>query len=264
MAASKATLFLVVGALASGGAAAYFADSHISKEISAKKASLDALYKPVEIVVPTRNLRPGDLLTSDNLAIREVPGAFVHAEAVTPGNVDVALNHRIVHPLNDGEPLLAFHVAESPGTGFSTMIEEGKRALSFPVDILSSVSGMLRPGDRIDLLMTLREGDKQVTTPLLMNVPILAAGDTVDQLDVPEGRFQTITLSVKPIDAAKITHAQSVGKLTVLLRTGRDTNDPDSNYGKGITINTLLGRPEAKAQAKTEKPKVQIIRGGVS
>lgn len=263
MAANKATIFLIVGALSSGGAAAYFADSHISNEISEKKASLDELYKPVQIVVPTQNLRPGDLLTSSNLAIREVPGAFVHAEAVTPKNVDLALNHRIVHPLNDGEPLLLFHVSESVGSGFSTMIEEGKRALTFPVDIVSSVSGLLRPGDRIDLLATLRDDNKQVTKPLLRNVEILAAGNAVDQLDVPDSRFQTITLSVSPLDAAKITHARNIGTLTVVLRTGKGEESVADGYGKAITLNTLLGRPESAPKKQVKKAKkIEIIRGG--
>ncbi len=263
MAANKATILLVVGALSSGGAAAYFADTHISSEIRAKKALLDAQYKPVQIVVPTKNLRPGDMLHGDNLAIREVPGAFVHAETVTPANVDLALNHRIVHPLNDGEPLLLFHISESTGSGFSTMIEEGQRALTFPVDIISSVSGFLRPGDLIDLLATLNDGGKQITKPLLRNVQILAAGKAVDQLDVPDARFQTITLSVSPLDAAKITHARNIGKLTVVLRTGKGPEKTEDGYGKAITLNTLLGRPESGSKKVAKKARtVQIIRGG--
>jgi len=266
MAANKATIFLVVGALSSGGAAAYFADTHISSEIRAKKASLDELYKPVQIVVPTKNLRPGDMLHSNNVAIREVPGAFVHAETITPANVDLALNHRIVHPLNDGEPLLLFHVSEATGSGFSTMIEEGKRALTFPVDIVSSVSGLLRPGDRIDLLVTLRDGKQQITQPLLRNVQILAAGNVVDQLDNVRGSsFQTITLSVSPLDAAKITHARNIAKLTVVLRTGKGAEKTEEGYGKAVTLNTLLGRPESSPKKVAKKARtVQIIRGGAS
>lgn len=262
MALGKATVFLVIGALASGGAAAYFADTHISNEVRAKKQSLDELYKPVQVVVPIQDLRPGDMLSANNLAIREVPGAFVHSEAVTPNNVDLALNHRVVHPVNDGEPLLLFHVSETTGSGFSTMIGEGQRALTFPVDIVSSVSGLLRPGDRIDLLATLRDGNEQVTKPLLTNVEILAAGNAVDQLDVPDSRFQTITLSVAPLDAAKITHAQNIGKLTVILRTGKAGELADGGYGKEITLNTLLGRSKPKKQAVKAKRQIEIIRGG--
>lgn len=256
MATNRATAALVAGALASGGAAAYLMDNHIEGEINARRAELDKQFELVPVVVPKHNLRVGALLTSDNLAVRQSPGAFVHAEAVRPENVEAALGHRLTRPLNEGEPLLMFHVAEAKGGGFANLITKGKRALTFPVDVISSMSGLLRPGDRIDLLATLNDKKQELTKPLLSNVKILATGVSVDELNTTETRYQTITLLVDPIDAARITHARQVGNLTVVLRAPADEAPP---YNKSITMSSLLGH-----KGRSPGRDVEIIRGGIN
>lgn len=259
---SKTTLFLFVGALIAGVAAAFLANSFISNRIAEHKAQLDKQYTSIDIVVPTRNLRKGTVLDSSVLAVRKVPRAFIHQDTVLPGSVGDVITHQLVHPVNKGEPLLMSHMSRARGKGFSSLIEEGNRALTFPVDIIKSVSGMLRPGDRIDLLMTLDDAKVKKTLPLLVNVEVLATGEQVDEEfanNEVSARYQTITLLVSSEDASRIIHANQAANLSVVLRSA---NDPGPTYQEAMTIDRLLGVEKKSTVARRGPPRIDIIRAG--
>ncbi len=262
MAVNKSIAILLTGAILSGVGAVYFTDNYISKVVKDEQERLSKQYKPTKIVVAKRNLRVGDVLDYENLAIREMPYGFIHASAIRSEHADTVVGKRIMQSLNAGESLLSNFLASRTGSGFSNLIEEGKRALTFPVDVVSSMSGLLRPGDKIDLMVTLKQGDS-VTRPLLKNVNILATGGIVDDEGrlSESGSYQTITISVIPLNAAKITHARDIGKVTVVLRSGK-------KEGKSLVVNELITPVNlhnlfSDTPRKTNKsPKVEIIIGG--
>lgn len=255
---NKLTLFMFLGAIVTGITASYFANRYIDTRVAEHKAMLDASYKMMEVVVPKRELRQGELLDTSFLAIRKVPLRFAHSDVIKPATIGEVTGHRVLSPVRPGEPLLKSHVSHSRGNGFASLIEDGKRALTFPVDILSSMSGMLRPSDAIDLLVTLRDGKTEKTMPLLTNVEILATGSRVDELSQqdPRGRYQTITLSVSAEEAARITHAKEEGTMTVTLRS---PEDDAPTYDVPVTKQMLLGKLKRKHGGV---PAVEIIRGG--
>jgi len=247
---------LLVGALLAGSGAAYFSQDYIDDQVEAHKARLNEDYEPIQIVVPKETLPVGSVMSAHNLAVRPVPNAFVHDQAVRPEELDAVLGHRVMHQVNSGEPVLMSHVSQKRGSGFSNLVEKGKRALTVPVDSVSSMAGLLRPGDRIDLLATVRDSDRSVTVALLTNVPLLATGAAVDEFGVEytTAKYQTITVSVTAEEAAKITHAQDVGRLSVVLRPAGDTS---AAYTQPVTKNSLLGKTR-----QARGPGVEIIRGG--
>lgn len=262
MAVNKATAILLLGAIASGGGAAYFTDDYINSKVKDEESRLSSKYKPIKIVVAKKNLRVGDVLSYDNLAIREMPNSYIHASAVRAESAESVVGKRIMQPINKGESLLLNFLASRTGSGFSNLIEKGKRGLTFPVDIVSSMSGLLRPGDKIDLMVTLRQG-RSVTIPLLKNITILATGGIVDDEGriAEDGTYQTITISVSPLNAAKITHARVVGNMTVVLRSGKKATKGfvENELSQQITTRNLLGKVRKKSR---RYPKVDIIIGG--
>lgn len=262
MAVNKISTLLIMGALLSGVGAAYFTDHYISRRVQEEKDRITEQYKPSKVVVAKRNLRVGDVLDYDNLAIREMPSGFIHASAISSEFADTVVGKRIMQSLNAGESLLTNFLASRTGSGFSNLIEPGKRALTFPVDIVSSMSGLLRPGDKIDIMVTLRKG-KSVTRPLLKNVTILATGAIIDDEGriTESGAYQTVTISVTPVNAAKITHAREVGNMTVVLRSGKNENNQLTNkeLTTPITVQNLFGDAQPKS---IDIPRVEIIVGG--
>ncbi len=258
MAFEKGTLLLVVAALGSGSAAAYFTNSYITDRVRQMESELESRYEPLEVVVPRRDLNVGDVIGYDNLAVREVPRDFVPATAVLPREVDEVVGKQAVAPMGGGDPLLRSLLSQGTGGGLSTLIESGKRAITFQVDLVSSVSGMLRPGDHIDLLATLSSRGGTVTIPLLLDVPVIATDDELrTTLRGKTGRFQTITLMVDPQDAVRISHARESGSLTVVLRSAEGG---ETTRVSRVTDATLLRTSRSPGR---QSRRVEIILGGV-
>ncbi|MFK8017152.1 MAG: Flp pilus assembly protein CpaB [Gammaproteobacteria bacterium] len=253
---NKGTSVLLAVALVSGGAAAYFMNEYITNTVDARRAELDIQYEPVEAVVAAYNIRVGEMLSFENLVVRKVPSGFLHTDAITPDYVENIIGRRLLYPIQRGEVLLQSHAATKTGTSFSAMIPEGERALTFPVDQVSSVNGLLRPGDRIDLLVTMDNGSKTFTIALLTDVTILATGEAMNELDASERNehYQTITLSVSSENAAKITHAREAGTMSVILRA---PEDPSPAFPERVDDAYLMGQTKKKVRRG-----VEIIRGG--
>jgi len=212
---NKSTLFLFVGAIVAGAAAVFLANKFITSRVSEHKAALDRQYTSIEVVVPNRNLKKGAVVDQTVLAIRKVPRAFIHDDTVLPGGVGAVIGNELIHNVNKGEPLLNAHLSKVRGQGFSSLIEEGQRALTFPVDVINSVNGMLRPGDHVDLLMTLKDSKEHKTLPLLLDVEVVATGAQVDQefraAEVTK-RYQTITVLLSSEDATRVLYANQVAE----------------------------------------------------
>ncbi|WP_296226857.1 Flp pilus assembly protein CpaB [Ralstonia sp. UBA689] len=220
--------------------------------------------KMVSVVVAKKDLQRGDTLNADVLAVRQIPADYVHSTAILPNQFDAIVNQRLVTPLKRGEELLEAHT-EGRGTQiFSGMLKVGSRALTFPVDEINSISGMLRPGDKIDLIVTLRDanpgaaqGSKDMTFPLLSNVAVLATGQQIgrggrnDDPNTAKQTFATVTLETTPEDANRIITAESTGKLTAVLRNPEDgqpngvkpltASDLMRNSGKRNTVEMIVG-----------------------
>lgn len=258
------TALMIAGALGTGGAAAYFADGYIEQTVTAKQAELDLRYQPVRAVVANTDLRPGTFLSGRTVAIREIPRSFLHSDAVLADNWTTASGRVLAHAVRSGEPVLLSHLAQDAGAGFSSQLAEGMRALTFPVDDEASISGMLAPGDRIDILFTTVNGSESVTLPLLLDVPIIATGirtvTNTTYMDEKSGhrQYNTVTVSVTPDNAAKITLAQDAGKITVALRQPQD--DQPVQIAR-VTKRTLLNG-ERLAKVSPPRPRVEIILGG--
>ena len=260
------TLLMIGGALAAAGGAAYFAKAYIDKEMRTEREQLHSQYKLVNAVVAKTDLAPGATLSGQTVALREVPKAFLHSDAVLSEQWDEISGRILSRPLRAGETVLRSHLAQGVNAGFSAQLPEGMRAMTFPVDEEASISGMLAPGDRIDLLFTTTLANDNVTVPLLFAVPVIATGlrTQANLNSLPDklqpAAFHTITVSVTPADAAKITLAQEAGRLTVVLRQPHD--QALTNISR-ITKNSLLAADNPSRGPVSPRRRIQVILGGV-
>jgi pilus assembly protein CpaB len=217
------------------------------------------------VVVASADLRPGTFLSGGTVAVREIPRNFLHSNAVLADHWSDISGRVLAYPVRSGEPVLESHLARDVAAGFSSQLTEGMRALTFPVDDEASIAGMLAPGDRIDILFTTISGSESVTLPLLLDVPVIATGiRTVTNAAYIEDKgaarqYNTVTVSVTPENAAKITLAQDAGKITVALRQPQD-NQPTQIAR--VTKRTLLNT-ERISKTTAPRPRVEIILGGI-
>ncbi len=148
------------------------------------------------------------------------------------------------------------------GGGLSMMVRPTMRASSVTVTLVSSVSGFVVPGDRVDVLVTIDRNnsaiDNAVTRTILQNIEVLAAGvktEQKDQENKPNTDLQTVTLLVDPQNAETMALAMHEGKIHLTLRNPEDV---DTLKLASINTNEMLGKPQAapKSSGARSAPKV--------
>lgn len=176
------------------------------------------------------------------MATRDIPKQWVHSDAITPDQFNRADGARLALPANAGEPVLWAQVENEKEGSFSTKLEMGRRAVTLPVDEISSISGMLAPDDLIDIIVSVQKDSRSYTFTLLQSMRVLATGTKVSQTDTDEegkpSTFTTVTLDTSPEDAKKLIAAREVGRITALLRSPTDAASVSLSRAEA---NDLLG-----------------------
>jgi pilus assembly protein CpaB len=252
---------MMAGALLLAGGALVLSQKLLGDYKTHIDAEARAAHQMVKVVVANRDIARGEPVSGDRFAIREVPVEYVHAAAVRPDRFGQFAGARLAAPLKKGEPLLDVHL-ESASAVFSATLEHGNRALTTEVDEVNSISGMLRPSDHIDLMVTARgsgTNSSETTFTLLSNVEVLATGKATRRRDGSNEShvYTTITLSVQPDDAERIVVAKNSGKLTAVLRNPDDAR-PNATHAMNID-DVIPKKPKAASQVA-----VQYIVGGRS
>ena len=79
-----------------------------------------------------------------------------------PPTYEAVKDRVIIVPINKGEPILFNKLApEGTMAGMGGLLSEGKRAVSVRVDDVTGNAGFIRPGDRVDVLMTMQVPNAQ-------------------------------------------------------------------------------------------------------
>jgi pilus assembly protein CpaB len=256
---------LLLVALLLGGGAAFLGNRMVQRHMQALDEEAKRANQPIPVVVAKRDLLPGDTLTGDNFAVRQVPREFVNADALTPDAFGQLEHQRLAIGMKRGDMLLPAHAEGAGATVFSATLKNGRRAMTFEVDTVNSVSGMLRPGDRIDLMLSQRAtsgSQEEVTRTLLSNMVVLATDQNLKRRDEQTGQersFSTVTLDLSPQDAQRLIVAKQSGRLTALLR---HPDDQAPNPTRAMTADALFGAKRADGGAMGERLQVEYIVGG--
>jgi pilus assembly protein CpaB len=250
---------VLLAALGVGGLAAFGAKNYLR----AQMAEIEAREKNkamVQIVVAKTDLEKGRALSADNVAVRPVPKEWAHSGAITPDQFGRAEGSVLAYPANAGEPVIWAQLEGQRTPTFSARLTQGRRAVTVPVDEISSLSGMVEPGDLIDIVVSINKDKRNFTFTLLQSVSVLATGTKASQeQEDPEGRsrtFTTITLDTTPEDAKRVIAAREVGRVTALLRAPNDTSSVSRERSDA---QALLGLATGFAAAASSVP---VIYGG--
>lgn len=239
---NRSTAMLVLAAVA-GLFAAWAAQQHIRGRVELLESR--ARVPEVERVVAAYDLPAGTRLDSSNLAVRRFPAAVAASDSLPAGRHSELEGTVLRSPLAAGDAVLKAHVQAQQSSAFSTRLISGRRAITMPVDEINSVSGLLQPGDLIDLYVSFEYQRRRITAPLLQGVLVLATGRSTDSASdnemVPSrsGPYSTVTLDAAPEDAVKLVAARQSGAITAILRNPEDAT-PSAKASRG-DLATLLG-----------------------
>ena len=228
--------------------------------------------EPGEIVRPSEAARAAKP-ELDEEARAEVYGAALRG-AVVPGDPIRR------GPLAAGEPIRRGGVARPGDRDFlQIVLSPGARAIAIPVITGGASSGLLYPGDRVDIVLTQKFGDtgapltrRSVSETVVENLRVLAIN--VPDAKTAGGSFgHTVTLEVTPEQAEKMNVAAELGKLSLTLRSittlegvvTTSTAGPGKATGVRPTwagdVSPALGGAMPDKVLTVQRPPVDIIRG---
>lgn len=248
----KTTLVLGL-ALVIGVIAALAANRFLSARIDAIEArSRTAM---VEVVVARKDLPKGEEIGPGNVALRPIPRDYAHSNALTNDSFGSAVGRKLAYNIKGGEMLLSSMLEASKPATFSGRVAMGWRAMTVAVDEINSISGLLEPGDVIDLIASLERKGNKLTMPLLQGVRVIATGQRLvdDPVTGERKQYATVTLNVTPSQATTLIAARDGGKITALLR---NPGDRQAAPGDALDMNALLG------QGTNEDPEIPVLYGG--
>ena len=187
-----------------------------------KVESMNKKGPEVSYVVASKDLSAGSIISAETVSQRKLPSEYEQSNGVLADNFGAIDGMPLKVDLKPGDIIMMSMVDTKKD--ISKLISPGRRALTIPVDDESSISTMLKPGDLIDLIVTLQSAEKTATLPLMQGVKILATGNQLDSSSINSEStgYTNITLDVSADDAKNITLAASLGKISAILRNPND------------------------------------------
>jgi len=231
------TWILLGVALTIGVLTALAARSYLTHQMQAIEATSKG--KTVTVIVAKTDIPQGATLSAENMALRPIPVEYAHSAALVPDDFERVDGQRVAYPIKSGEMILWGLMETHRMPTFSARVEAGRRAMTVPVDEINSISGMLEPGDTIDLLITIDREGKKSTFPVMQNVAVMATGQR-SQDDPKTGaarQYSTVTINTSPDEARLLIAARDAGRLTALLRNPQDKQPIAGKYD----VAALLG-----------------------
>ncbi|WBY17578.1 Flp pilus assembly protein CpaB [Erythrobacteraceae bacterium WH01K] len=189
-----------------------------------------------KVLVAQRALPTGTIITADAIGFQQWPEELVQQAYFIEGESDISklLGTVVRHPVTAGEPVTQGSLVAPGDRGFlAAALGPGMRAITVPVSAKTGVGGFVFPGDRVDLMLTqaVEGGDDggalRATETILRNLRVLATDQSTTQETNEAGRtvvraFRTVTLEVTPKIAEKVAVAQTIGTLSLSLRSIAD------------------------------------------
>ncbi len=234
-------IILLVGALIVAAVTAFMARSLIMGGGTPTAGAATTISAPVdgpEVLVATRALPVGTILDATALKFQPWPKELVDNAYFIKKDTNLqSLQGTVVrNAITAGQPVTQGALVKPGDRGFlAAALGPGMRAVTVPVSAQTGVAGFVFPGDRIDLVLTQTVtggGDGpplKVAETILRNLRVLATDQRTDNTTGEDGKtvvhtFSNVTLEATPKIAEQIAVAQTLGAISLSLRSIADNN----------------------------------------
>jgi len=247
----------------------------------------------VDIVLAKVDIPSGKLISENMLYTQRVDKNSLPAEAATSVArvVDristVSIKEKYMIPVDK----LVWPTTKETTLAAKTPI--GKRAMTIAVDNISSLLGMIKPGDYVDVIGVIplpvevegKQAAEPATVPLFQNVLILSVGTELgagsekesvsrrkaSEFTPKESAAPLITLSLSPEEANILAFVKEQGKIQLILRSPGDAQTrPVQPTSWATVLKYLFPQIDLEAmekgsgkkeEVKKDIPQVEIVRG---
>ena len=228
---------LLIGALVIAVVTAVMAKNMFTGAGAEAAAAAPAVPLGPKVLVARKALPVGTIIDAESLAYQAWPKELVQNAYYTEGAAESdpakMIGTVVRNAITAGEPITKGALVGPNDRGFlAAALGPGMRAVTVPVSNTSGVAGFIFPGDRVDKVLTQAVeggGDGpplKVSETIVRNLRVLATDQRIDSKNA-EGKtevktFASVTFEATPRIAEKIAVAQSMGTLSLALRSIAD------------------------------------------
>ena len=210
----------------------------------------------ISVLVVTAEISPGELLSEDNIEFRDYPVSVVPENAVTvPEEFEERASRVRAFP---GDFVTFDKLSGKGDHAASQDIPSGMVAITILVDSAMTSSGLLLPGDRVDLLVTFAmrgNGGGKVIKTVLEFVEVFSVDQRREiQSTKGEALAKTLTLLVNRDQAMLVKLAEDIGNLHLTMRSKTDSEPrvDDKDRFKPTDMSDFLGDPEEEEEGEED------------
>lgn len=264
-------MVIIAAMIVAGGTGWYVLQSVNQSAAPAAVAQIEAP-RPVEVYAPRTALSAGSIIVPEHLEAIAIGGGALTPEMIEAGDAGqkILVGSVARHPLPMGVPIARSATVQPGERGFlAAVLPKGKRAISIPVSEITGVSGLLLPGDRVDLILTysisgdlIESGrDIRASETIMANLRVLALDQRLnapgpakpgEPATPPPPMARTATLEATPQQAEMITLATTLGDLSLVLNSVRDGGEPDAEDERLTQVSTA-----AALLARVQNPSIR-------
>ena len=230
-------LALLVGALVIAVVTAVMAKNMFAGAGAQRAAAAPAVPVGPKVLVARKALPVGTIIDAEAFSYQPWPKELMqnayYVEGAPDGDPKALMGTVVRYAITAGQPVTRGALVGPQDRGFlAAALGPGMRAITVPVNASTGVAGFVFPGDHVDLVLTQQVkggGDGpplEVSETIIRNIRVLATDQRVTSTD-EEGKtkvktFSNVTIEVTPRIAEKISVAQSLGTLSLSLRSLAD------------------------------------------
>lgn len=170
-----------------------------------------------QIVVARQRIEEGQRIEDSMLEIQEISSGYIPVGAILAADRAKLVGQFAKGLLNAGTPV-SFELVSAQPPDEDIIIPDGYRAISIPIDEISSVSYLTKRDSRVDVLLSFTYKGELAVVPVVETVKVLTVGTGPDRSRPADGP-RTVTLLVTIDDAKRVELAKRMGTLT-LIRAG--------------------------------------------
>jgi pilus assembly protein CpaB len=232
-------IVLLVGALIIAAVTAVMAKNMFTGASAPQAVAGPQVPTGPEVLVATRTLPVGTIIDAEAFRYQPWPEGLVQPAYYIRGQGGVEpstlIGTVVRNEITAGQPVTQGAIVRPGERGFlAAALGPGMRAVTVAVSATSGVAGFVFPGDRVDLVLTqevVGGGDGaplRASETIIRNIRVLAVDQRIDARN-EEGQqvaqaVATVTFEATPTIAEKIAVAQTIGQLSLSLRSLADNN----------------------------------------
>jgi len=237
----------------------------------------------INVVVPNADAGANTPLNGERFVSRPVDDDLVYPDTLLAKDFASMQGLRLARPVLRGRPVRMSDLQQPEVNDVAAILPQGTRAMTIDIDNLNSIAQTLRPNHRVDIFLISRapkgsdgmpgQDDKALeqASLFMQDMVVLATGREFQDVSNPaldptqmtrpgevegtrEHSFDSITLLVRPQEAAKLMVGQKMGSFRVVLR-GRHDRD-------ALALRTTRARDLMPAASRGRDAGIEFIVGG--